>query len=261
MNGKPREAIIKAMKLIAMEFDDMVIDKDTVEAWEELLSDVPDDLLLAAVKVSILKATYRPRIAEIRNIALSLINPESEIDAGRAWELVLQAIHAFGMYQTERALASLPPTVANAARRVGWGDLCKGEEMHGRAHFLTVFEDMQRREKEIGVLPPALQAHFRQAALESGPVSLGELLAPKAAALPTYQPAEPTRSSGYVPPQNVIPFRRKPQARSAEELRAQAELLKQQTPMNRESAEFKAMTEEERADHLKQQAQTLGGAA
>lgn len=263
MNGKPREAVVKSMKLIAMEFDDMVIDQDAVEAWDELLSDIPDDLLLAAVKVSILKATYRPRIAEIRHMALSLMKPETEIDAGRAWELVLKAVRTYGKPRTAQALASLPPFIADVTRRVGFSDICDSEEIGViRGQFMKIFEAAKDREKEVGILPPALQTRFRQAALESQPESLGQILGtsePKKIALPSVS----GRVTGYTPPQkqNVVPFRRKPQARTPEELRQQAELLKSETTKTAEHAEFSAMTTEERAEYLKQQAQQLGGAA
>lgn len=253
--------ITDILELLAIEFDDIIIDDKVCALWEEMLSDIPDDIGVAATKLVMLTATYRPRVAEIRKAALSMLNPETEIDAGRAWQLVLRAIHTFGVYQSERALASLPPTISSAAQRVGWGALCNDEEKIGRAHFLKIFEGMQGREKQIGVLPPALQAHFRQAALEDGPVSMAQLLAPEKVALPTYTPPTETRASGYVPPKNVLPFRRKPQARSAEELRQQAELLKESAAMSRDNAEFVAMTEDERAEYLKQQAQQLGGAA
>lgn len=252
-----RDAVLDILELIVVEFDGFELDAKMVDLWEELLSDIPDELGIAATKLVILQATFRPRVADIRKAALSMLNPESEIDAGRAWELVLKAIHTFGVYQSERALASLPPTVANAARRVGWGDLCSGEEMHGRAHFLKVFESMQEREKQIGILPPALQSHFRQAALESGPVSMAQLIAPEKVALPSAE----SRVSGYTPPKNVVPFRRKAQSRTPDELRKQAELLKAGTTKTPEQAAFSAMTTEERAEYLKQQAQHLGGAA
>ena len=87
---------------------------------------------------------------------------------------------------------------------------------------------------------------------------MSQLLAPpEKVALPSAS----GRVSGYTPPQNVVPFRRKPQARTPEELRQQAERLKAETTKTAEHAEFSAMSTEERAEYLKQQAQQLGGAA
>ena len=226
-----KNGVLDVLEIITLEYDGFEVSEKMVALWGEMLGDISDEVGMAAVKVVMLKSQFRPRVADIRAAALSLVNPESEIDASQAWALVLKAVRVYGSYQADKALASLPATVANAARRVGWVDLCTGEEEIERAHFLKMFSSMQAREKEIGVLPPALQAHIRQAALESAPASVRELVGaalPQAAALPKYTPPTETRSSGYVPPKNVLPFRRKPQARSAEELHQQAEILRQQ---------------------------------
>lgn len=263
-NYTPRQIVIgKALQLIAMDFDDMVVNDDVLDHWEEMLSDIPDPIVLAAVKVTKMQSEFRPKVADVRRAALKLINPQTEIEPDQAWGMVLRAVREFGSGRSREALASLPPVVARVAQNLGWGEICKGDEDLQRAHFLKVFPSVQAREKEIGVLPPALQAHIRQA-VDGGSLGHDVLSATKpASALPAYTPSTETRSSGYVPPKNVLPFRRKPQARSAEELRQQAELLKESATMSRESAEFKAMTEDERAEYLKQQAGQLasGGAA
>ena len=261
-NYTPRQALIgKALQLIAMDFDDMIVNDDVLDHWEEMLSDIPDPIVLAAVKVTKMQSEFRPKVADVRRAALKLMNPQTEIEPDQAWGMVLRAVREFGSGRSREALASLPPVVSRVAQNLGWGEICKGDEDIQRAHFLKVFPSVQAREKEIGVLPPALQAHIRQAV--SGGVSIQDVLpeGKPTAALPTYTPPTETRPSGYVPPKNVLQFRRKPQARSAEELHQQAEILKQQAAMSRESAEFKAMTEDERAEYLKQQAQQLGGAA
>ena len=167
-----RITIAKVLKLIAMDFDDMMIDDDVILHWEEMLSDISDDLILTAVKIVKMQSEFRPKVADVRRAALKLVNPESEIDASQAWALILKAVRVYGSYQAEKALVSLPATVANAARRIGWVELCTGDEEISRAHFLKMFGSMQAREKELGVLPPAIQAHIRHAALESAPASV-----------------------------------------------------------------------------------------
>ncbi len=213
-----REKVIDLLNMIVLEFDGFAVDGNVLNLWHELLADIPDDIGMAAGKVVMLKATFRPRVAEIRQAALALLRPETTMDNSQAWGLVLQAIRRFGKSQREKAFASLPPAVASAAKRFGWNDLCDGEEMVNRAHFLKMFDSMQANDKQIGVLPPALQAHFRQAALATdAPVSLAELLTK---ALPAHE------TSVSRPASNVVPLKRKPQARTPEELREQAEHLK-----------------------------------
>lgn len=259
-----RNAVIEMMELLVLEFDDFSISDALLDLWEKSLADISNELGDLAARVVILKSPHKPRIADIRGEALRLMNPESEIDAGHAWSLVLKAVRLYGSYQAARALESLPATVAEAARRVGWVEICTGDEMANRAHFLKIFEAMQGREKEIGVLPPALQDRMRQAALQAGPVSatsmraladkcvkalagIDEMIPP---ALPQAAMAPPVNTD------NVRPFRRvAAQSRTPQELADQARILR--GGMSQESqarAEFAAMTEEERATKQREQA-------
>lgn len=256
----PRQILIgKALQLIAMDFDDMVVNDDVLEHWEEMLSDIPDPIVLAAVKVAKMQSEFRPKVADVRRAALKLINPQTEIEPDQAWGMVVRAVREFGSGRSHEALASLPPVVARVAQNLGWGEICRGEEDLQRAHFLKVFPSVQAREKEIGVLPPALQAHIRQAV--GAGTSQESLPTSQAAALPKYIPVSETRTSGYTPPNNVVAFRKRQPSRSAEELAQQAEILRQSAKTGAETAEFRAMTEQERAEHLRQQAEQLGGAA
>lgn len=256
-----RITIAKALKLIAMDFDDMMIDDDVLLHWEEMLSDIPDDLILAAVKLTKMQSQFRPKVADVRKTAQKLLHPEMEMDSGQAWGLVLQAVRRYGKPQTRQALESLPPAVSAVVRQIGFDQICDSEDPQVvRAHFLRIFESRKTHEEGLNSLPPALQQYFRTAIEGSTQTALN---APEKIALPNYQPDYDgrTRTSGYTPPNNVVAFRKRQPSRSAEELAQQAEILRQSAKTGAETAEFRAMTEQERAEHLRQQAEQLGGAA
>ena len=185
--------VLNLLELIALEFDGFEISEKMRDFWAEMLTDVSDNLGHMAVKVVMLQSQFRPRVADVRRAALLIANPESEIDASQAWALISRAARLFGAYQSERALASLPPTVAAAARRFGWNDLCAGDAEITRAHFLKMFASMQAREKEIGVLPAKLQEHLRLAAHETGAASQPQL--PSRPARPAIASDAPTPAS------------------------------------------------------------------
>ena len=166
-----QKGVLDLLEIVALEHDGFEITNKMRDFWAEMLTDVSDELGIMAVKVVMLQSQFRPRVADVRRAALLIANPESEIDASQAWALISRAARLFGAYQAERALASLPPTVASAARRFGWNDLCAGDAEITRAHFLKMFAGMQVREKEIGVLPAKLQEHLRLAAHETGAAS------------------------------------------------------------------------------------------
>ena len=65
-NYTPRQALIgKALQLIAMDFDDMIVNDDVLDHWEEMLSDIPDPIVLVKFTLT------RPKSV--------LINPETWI--------------------------------------------------------------------------------------------------------------------------------------------------------------------------------------
>ena len=185
--------ILNLLELIALEYDGFEISEKMLAFWGEMLADVPDELGHMAVKVVMSRSDFRPRVSAVRHAALLIANPESEIDASQAWALISRAARLFGAHQTDKALASLPPTVALAARRFGWHDICAGDAEITRAHFLRMFASMQAREKEIGVLPAKLQEHLRLAAHETGAASQSQL--PSRPARPAIASDVPTPAS------------------------------------------------------------------
>ena len=79
-------------------------------------------------------------------------------DSGDAWGEVIKAINHFGHYRQEEALASMHEPVALAVKRMGWRDLCLSENgMADRAHFLRIYETMEKRTAEDNLLPAPLK--------------------------------------------------------------------------------------------------------
>lgn len=215
-----KSGITKLMKLIAAFWPDFAITEVTVPAWQLILADIPDDLGIQAAAVAIRQTKFAPKPADIVEAALSISRPDTAIDAGRAWELCRKAICTFGASRMTAALATLPDAVAAAARRAGWRVMCEENEEWGRKHFIDIYDSMQANDKQIGVMPSALQQHFRQAALDTAqPVSLAELLAPPKAIAPHTTSVSPVAS-------NAVAFKKRPPSRTPEQLREQADLLR-----------------------------------
>lgn len=68
------------------------LSEDAIEVYVEMLSDLPDVLLLATVKELVATAKFRPTVAEIRAAAI----PEGHGSAGAAWEEVTTACRTVG---------------------------------------------------------------------------------------------------------------------------------------------------------------------
>lgn len=69
---------------------------ENVEAWAEVLADIPFDHAKAAIKASVATSPFPPSIAEIRDYATRLNGPR-RITAEEAWGLAQDAMRTYGL--------------------------------------------------------------------------------------------------------------------------------------------------------------------
>lgn len=130
---------------------------EALELWYGELGDLPFDLLFAALRKWVNTERFPPSIAELRQICAEIVQGKPE-DWGEAWKDVVKAIGRYGIYQEDKALASLSPIARQAASRIGWRDICMSENPDTlRAQFRQVFQICQQRDIEDRQLPPALK--------------------------------------------------------------------------------------------------------
>lgn len=92
-------------------------------------------------------------IAHIREGALA----KKHISAGEAWALVISQIHSVGSWGRP---SFSDPLVAKAVECVGWREMCISENPSiERAHFLKIYDSLERREKEEAVYLPENIVH------------------------------------------------------------------------------------------------------
>ncbi len=69
---------------------------DMVNAWTDMLHDIPFDAACAAIKASVATSPFPPSIAEIRDYATRLNGPR-RITAEEAWGLAQDAMRTYGL--------------------------------------------------------------------------------------------------------------------------------------------------------------------
>lgn len=138
-----------------------VAEKDmsnTATLWKEMLSDIPFDVAKAAIVKVLATAKFWPTVAEIRESASQLTNPQI-LTPAEAWGLVVQANDMYGYYRPIEGMESLPPLVQTAVRAMGgFRDICMSENPGvTRGQFMKIFEQYAAREKEMAVLPESVR--------------------------------------------------------------------------------------------------------
>lgn len=153
---------------------DKPVARPTLEAYFDMLQDLPYELAAVAIKKIIATDEYPtlPTIGKIRQAAAE-ISRGHILSAPEAWGLVLKAVHEYGYYREGEALASLPEHVAEVVRWMGFQTICMSEKISvDRGQFLRMYEVHQKREQEQAVLPPAVRDVIKQ--LAGGMKMLGD---------------------------------------------------------------------------------------
>ena len=136
-----RQDVVAILAYITATYPNLTASAATVTAWHDLLADLPAPAVYAAVKRVLQTQTgaWWPDIGTIRRWALAFAGTAVP-SADAAWAAVQAAVDRYGYYQPDAALASLPPTVAQVARGLGWDQICLGDPGVVRAHFLRLYE-------------------------------------------------------------------------------------------------------------------------
>jgi hypothetical protein len=152
--------------------------KLAVPVWHELLGDLDFDLLKAAVHAHCAGSKWFPSVAELRQAAYDLVAAGADgVTAGEAWGEVRRAIALGGhRFQSGEAGWSSPLVEAAFNALGGWSyfrTALADDEMADRAHFTRAFEALQRRQRDLDRMHPAVR-RFRQRYLPGRVPSLVE---------------------------------------------------------------------------------------
>ena len=118
-----------------------------MELWHMELQDIPYKVAEIALWKWVQTNKWSPSIAEIRELAASIQNPEIP-DWGEGWQKTVKAIRRYGHNRQKDALDSLDPLTRKVVERLGFMDLCMSENPTAdRANFRTIYEALAKREQ------------------------------------------------------------------------------------------------------------------
>ncbi len=125
--------------------------EESIKVWAIYLSDIPDDLLVVAVRkfISSSDHPFAPSIPEIRRMATNLRMEVEKIPTPyEAWEEVVKApkprdipLFRDGKFVPEQPYQWSHEIVQIVSRRLGWPRFPTGEfDMADRSHFIKAYE-------------------------------------------------------------------------------------------------------------------------
>ena len=127
------------------------LEKDRLQFYVMMLSDIPPQILEVAVKKLIMTNKFLPSIAEIRETAYGIkgtISGTAAPDESEAWGEVIKAIRSVGYYGKPKFSHE---AITAAVNNIGWQDICTtpNDGMNTlRAQFRRAYQLAAQRQKD-----------------------------------------------------------------------------------------------------------------
>ena len=127
------------------------LEKDRLQFYVMMLSDIPPQILEVAVKKLIMTNKFLPSIAEIRETAYGIkgtVSGTAAPDESEAWGEVIKAIQSVGYYGKPKFSHE---AITTAVNNIGWQDICMTtyDGMNTlRAQFRLAYQLAVQRQKD-----------------------------------------------------------------------------------------------------------------
>ena len=156
---------VQVITLLAGNYDSIAKKDSTqkqlmINTWQECLGDLDYQLVLQAVKKTIIESPYPPTIHEIRKNAIEIVNPTTQRTGIEAWEEAYKMI-CNGSYMTQEEFDSHTPEVK---KFFGSKEQLKAYSTNTdfnmdvvRSNFLKQYDVLVNREKQQKLLPEKMQ--------------------------------------------------------------------------------------------------------
>ena len=174
---------VQVITLLAGNYDS-IAKKDNMQkqlminTWQECLGDLDYQLVLQAVKKSIIDSPYPPTIHDIRKNAIEMLNPTQTRTAIEAWNEAYKMI-CCGNYMTAEQFEIASPEVKKFFGNVRQvSELAKTDldvvNTVTKGQFLKQYDILVQREQEIKMLPPQMQEFTKQLAEKMSVKMIGD---------------------------------------------------------------------------------------
>lgn len=132
--------------------------KMQVELFHGMLKDIPFNIAFLSVQKHNAQSPFPPKICDIRKQVYKIMNPHIKT-SGEAWGEALKSIQSYSPYANYDYLSNLSPLTRRTIEILGLQELAFSENMVAdRAHFMKIYEVLQFRSQEQGVLSPFIRS-------------------------------------------------------------------------------------------------------
>lgn len=178
-----KSEMVQIITLLAGNYEDIANKSQTqremmLNTWQECLGDLDYNIVLQAVKKTIIESPYSPTIHEVRKNAIELINPTTKKTGIEAWNEAIGMI-SNGLYMTEEKFNNYSPEVkrffgsVNQVKQLAMVDM-ETINTVTKGQFLKQYEVLINRERGQKLLPQQMQDFTKQLADRMSVEQIGE---------------------------------------------------------------------------------------
>jgi len=146
------------MQFLNSAYPRFTLEPETIEVYYQILSDLPLDLVEAAILQLITEdSPWCPSVGQIRSCAFDMLDRESGVPT--AWDAWAEVTRRFGTHGHSRLPEFSHPLIKQAVDGVGgWRALCMSENaIADRARFVQAYETLAKRERAQSRMLPQVR--------------------------------------------------------------------------------------------------------
>jgi len=176
------KVVKQVLAVLAVAYPGFEMAKETPQVYAQLLKDIPDDVLIAAVQQHAANSKWFPKIAELREVAQDIqARAAGVLTSEESWLAVREAVRQFGWYgepiDPENGGGWRVPTMLDEMTKRaieglgGWKMLCQSDNAPAdRAHYLKIYGSLlHRHQSDAAMLPQVKDVVDRLAGAMSTP--------------------------------------------------------------------------------------------
>lgn len=166
MTASEFQAFVTAMRAFYPK-EHLLPTEEIVTLWYTELADIPYEIAVTALKTHVATNEWSPSIAHIRRAAVHVV--QKDLDAGKSFELALDAVHRFGYLRQAEAIEYLrtrDALTAEAVSRMGYRAICDTpSDTIGvtRGQYIKIYNDLVKRRADACAMSAELRAMIAKA--------------------------------------------------------------------------------------------------
>lgn len=146
-------ALIKRVGMLAAAYPSVALNEANIKVYVRALWDIPLTVLDVVIDQAIAIKKFMPVPAELVELAHDL-SVKKHLTGFEAWSIVQAAASRIGCWNPRPEFGD--PLITRAVDCLGWRQICLSDNpIADRAHFVNVFEQLVRQEKNEALLLPA----------------------------------------------------------------------------------------------------------